>query len=513
MSLGNVLGAAAPIAAGYFLGPAAAGFTGGATSGAIAAGALTGAGIAALTGQDILTGGITGGLSGLGGGGLRGAADATKLASAGAGGGTTAGVNTITQAPMTNTLASQAGTFNPALTQSTGLPQLTGGTEYFAAKGMAPNMGQVNPITPNVVPNMAQVNPGAELGTGGYNPSTLGRGLDSAKAAFDEPGKFLENLGEGDKVMGAGKLALTSSGPIMAGLEPKYETFEEMRGDKYDPTRRLNLDELDTGIGAALKRDTGLRLVKEGGHIKGYKGGGPLSRLLESGNTQGTMTNTSTGQVTDMSGQSMLDMLRRAGVVKYEDGGAVAPVTSGESYDALIAIGYTPEGFKPTTGLGEGETPGTDAYAAGLDVPPGTELTAAGKYVYPIIPSYYYSGTPRRAFTPASTGGIKSLKDKAAGGMRTTTEATMAGGGYLETGGRIGDGMSDDIKARINNQQEARLSDGEFVVPADVVSHLGNGSSDAGAKRLYNMMDKIRQARTGTIKQGREINPERYMPA
>jgi hypothetical protein len=466
MSLGNVLGAAAPIAAGYFLGPAAAGFTGGATSGAIAAGALTGAGIAALTGQDILTGGITGGLSGLGGGGLRGAADATKLASAGAGGGTTAGVNTITQAPMTNTLASQAGTFNPALTQSTGLPQLTGGTEYFAAKGMAPNMGQVNPITPNVVPNMAQVNPGAELGTGGYNPSTLGRGLDSAKAAFDEPGKFLENLGEGDKV-----------------------------------------------IGAALKRDTGLRLVKEGGHIKGYKGGGPLSRLLESGNTQGTMTNTSTGQVTDMSGQSMLDMLRRAGVVKYEDGGAVAPVTSGESYDALIAIGYTPEGFKPTTGLGEGETPGTDAYAAGLDVPPGTELTAAGKYVYPIIPSYYYSGTPRRAFTPASTGGIKSLKDKAAGGMRTTTEATMAGGGYLETGGRIGDGMSDDIKARINNQQEARLSDGEFVVPADVVSHLGNGSSDAGAKRLYNMMDKIRQARTGTIKQGREINPERYMPA
>ena len=602
MSLGNVLGAAAPIAAGYFLGPAAASFTGGATSGAIAAGALTGAGIAALSGQDILTGGVMGGLSGLGGGGLRGAADVTKLASAGAGGGTTAGVNAITQAPMTNTLASQAGTFNPALTQSTGLPQLTGGTEYFAAKGMAPNMGQVNPITPNVVPNMAQVNPGAELGTGGYNPSTLGRGLDSAKAAFDEPGKFLENLGEGDKVMGAGKLALTSSGPIMAAFEPEVQTFDELRGDKYDPTRRLNLDEIDTGIGAALKRDTGLRLVKEGGHIKGYKGGGGLGlkSLMNSGNTQGTMTNTSTGQVTDMSGQSMLDMLRQAGVVKYEeggdvgmgapefikqenesyvtldndyrllmsgrlsweeyssnprnveyfrdemrrealdregeeaikyeDGGAVAPVTSGESYDALIAsgvhpmnamyaagftgeeLGYTPEGFKPTTGLGEGETPGTDAYAAGLDVPPGTELTAAGKYIYPIIPSYYY-GTSDRKITPTATGGIKSLKDMAAGGMRTTTGATMAGGGYLETGGRIGDGMSDDIKARINNQQEARLSDGEFVLPADVVSHLGNGSSDAGAKRLYSMMDRIRQARTGNSKQGKEIKAERYMPA
>jgi hypothetical protein len=51
------------------------------------------------------------------------------------------------------------------------------------------------------------------------------------------------------------------------------------------------------------------------------------------------------------------------------------------------------------------------------------------------------------------------------------------------------------------------------VVPADVVSHLGNGSSDAGAKQLYAMMDKVRQARTGRKSQGREINPRRYMPA
>jgi hypothetical protein len=89
----------------------------------------------------------------------------------------------------------------------------------------------------------------------------------------------------------------------------------------------------------------------------------------------------------------------------------------------------------------------------------------------------------------------------------------LAGGGYLETGGEVGDGMSDEIEATIEGEQEARLSDGEFVIPADVVSHLGNGSSDAGAKRLYEMMDKVRMARTGTKKQGKEINPERYMPA
>lgn len=74
------------------------------------------------------------------------------------------------------------------------------------------------------------------------------------------------------------------------------------------------------------------------------------------------------------------------------------------------------------------------------------------------------------------------------------------------------DGMADKIPARIDDQQEARLSHGEFVVPADVVSHLGNGNSEAGAKRLYEMMDRIRTARTGTKKQGKQINPNKFMP-
>jgi hypothetical protein len=76
-----------------------------------------------------------------------------------------------------------------------------------------------------------------------------------------------------------------------------------------------------------------------------------------------------------------------------------------------------------------------------------------------------------------------------------------------------GDGMSDDIPAVIGNKQPARLADGEFVIPADVVSHLGNGSSKAGAKQLYSMMDKVRSARTGNSKQGKQINPRKYIPA
>jgi hypothetical protein len=87
---------------------------------------------------------------------------------------------------------------------------------------------------------------------------------------------------------------------------------------------------------------------------------------------------------------------------------------------------------------------------------------------------------------------------------------SAAKGRYLKGDG---DGMSDSIPATINGKQPARLADGEFVIPADVVSHLGNGSSDAGAKRLYAMMDKVRVARTGKKKQAPAVKPEKYMAA
>ncbi len=96
----------------------------------------------------------------------------------------------------------------------------------------------------------------------------------------------------------------------------------------------------------------------------------------------------------------------------------------------------------------------------------------------------------------------------AAGGI-----ASLAKGGkprYLAGGT---DGMADDLPANIDGKQPARLSHGEFVIPADVVSHLGNGNSESGARRLYAMMKKIRRARTGNPKQGKQINPSKYLPA
>jgi hypothetical protein len=123
----------------------------------------------------------------------------------------------------------------------------------------------------------------------------------------------------------------------------------------------------------------------------------------------------------------------------------------------------------------------------------------------------------------AKGGHIKSMRSGGiTGAMGPDYNFGFAAGGAMPSmqyaaGGKLlngpGDGMSDDIKANIDGEQEARLADGEFVVPADVVSHLGNGSTKAGAQKLYAMMDRVRKARTGSTKQGREINPNKFIPA
>jgi hypothetical protein len=100
--------------------------------------------------------------------------------------------------------------------------------------------------------------------------------------------------------------------------------------------------------------------------------------------------------------------------------------------------------------------------------------------------------------------------------MLGITEGYAAGGMAQGQGYYLGgptDGMADLVPATIDGNQPAALSDGEFVIPADVVSHLGNGNSDAGAQQLYSMMDRVRTERTGTTKQGPEINPTKMMPA
>jgi hypothetical protein len=120
------------------------------------------------------------------------------------------------------------------------------------------------------------------------------------------------------------------------------------------------------------------------------------------------------------------------------------------------------------------------------------------------------------AALPAIPNAIEIAKQTYPEAAQQPAPTTLAAGGpamkqprYLRG---ITDGMEDKINTSIDDKQPAKLSHGEFVVPADVVSHLGNGNSDAGAKKLYQMMDRIRHARTGTKQQGKQINPDKFMP-
>ena len=130
--------------------------------------------------------------------------------------------------------------------------------------------------------------------------------------------------------------------------------------------------------------------------------------------------------------------------------------------------------------------------------------------------------SPPAAKRPTPLGKLNmptSAKSKGGGDVEAASGGIMHSslGGYAAGGNpRLlkgpGDGMSDNIPATINGRQPARLADGEFVIPADVVSHLGNGSTEAGAKHLHAMMNKVRKARTGNPKQGKQINAKKYMP-
>jgi hypothetical protein len=133
--------------------------------------------------------------------------------------------------------------------------------------------------------------------------------------------------------------------------------------------------------------------------------------------------------------------------------------------------------------------------------------------------------------TPAG-GGSGNTEEKVsggkAGGLMDIASAAAARGGNVQQynlggysdGGRLlrgpGDGVSDSIPATIGNRQPARLADGEFVIPARIVSEIGNGSTEAGARKLYAMMDRVQRARAKTTSKGKvakNTKSEQYLPA
>lgn len=182
-------------------------------------------------------------------------------------------------------------------------------------------------------------------------------------------------------------------------------------------------------------------------------------------------------------------------------GSGVGPLgtTGGKAFAAQSAMAAAPFAVTamqpPDYGSLDMESMKDDMKPREYSFNPGQFVAPTGEEFASGIENEFF--TPDRGFTRlAAQGGIMTLGNKS--------------GGYLDG---PGDGMSDSIPASIANKQPARLADGEFVIPADVVSHLGNGSSKAGAQHLYAMMDKVREARTGNPNQGKQINPNKYLPA
>jgi hypothetical protein len=115
--------------------------------------------------------------------------------------------------------------------------------------------------------------------------------------------------------------------------------------------------------------------------------------------------------------------------------------------------------------------------------------------------------------------GLDALVNRYSGEQRMAAGGLSSLGGYSD-GGRLlrgpGDGVSDSIPAVIGKRQPARLADGEFVVPARIVSEIGNGSTEAGARKLYAMMDRVQKARGKTVGKGKvakNTKAEKYLPA
>jgi len=177
---------------------------------------------------------------------------------------------------------------------------------------------------------------------------------------------------------------------------------------------------------------------------------------------------------------------------------------------AYVKPSYVLEAEKAAAGK---ETAKTDAAAGkSIDV-----LDAQGNLEKAYLRDdgfYYASGGNKfneKGTQVAAGGGLMAM---ARGGMSQFDLGGYSDGGRLLRG--PGDGVSDSIPATIGNKRPARLADGEFVVPARIVSELGNGSTEAGARKLYAMMDRVQAARRGSIGKGKvakNTRASKYLPA
>jgi hypothetical protein len=344
---------------------------------------------------------------------------------------------------------------------------------------------------------------GALLGAG---TGAIGGGIGGA---FSGAGATAAGGASGVGAGGAGS-AVSSLSPTVTGLagSAPASTFGSLAAPTAGTTfGSLAAPTAGTTFGSlAAPTTSGITslAVPTGSALTGTTAGGASSVLP--GNFTGFAPQLSNMALTTIGGTSALGAAMQAERDQYG-----MPDSSSYTGGPLNRFRYNPATYRPDV-----VSPPNPVYKPAYA--DGGIATLMGR------PSYPQSGIDRTQYAtpsqmPTSAEIVASDYDSR---VNPYSGEMMAKGGIADLGGYSdggrmlkgpGDGMSDSIPGVIGGRQPARLADGEFVVPADVVSHLGNGSTDAGAKQLYSMMDKVRKARTGKKVQGKEINPRKYMPA
>jgi hypothetical protein len=361
----------------------------------------------------------------------------------------------------------------------------------------------------------------AQGSMGATTGSNIARGIKEVASSPSAAGSFL-----GSNVGTIGSAAL----PLLVGDQQQGAGPAGYQSDEYD--ERLRKYKLSPNYQAYEAPRPNpyyqAQYAAEGGIMKLQGGGGPVERMSMMNtamNPQGGLypqgmidkTQYATPTQRPVSSELVMDtpgyersnpmLMAGGGIARYRSKGQVNVLQDYLDRQGQQQLSPLPESVGvPRTGIFRD----TDVDTAKKDA-----LTAA---MIRLGKANKAAGIKPMTLPKTSIRGLGDIS----GATQDTTEAAAGGtmrynlGGYSD-GGRMlkgpGDGMSDSIPATIAGKQPARLADGEFVVPADVVSHLGNGSTDAGAKKLYGMMDRIRKARTGKKKQAPAVKTARYMPA
>ena len=285
---------------------------------------------------------------------------------------------------------------------------------------------------------------------------------------------------------------------------------------------------VDAGGGISIEPGTGAAVKSGPTGIEGFQGGSTISTaknvvgvdpMITGKVGQNISFDPRTGEtfsfvpktLTTQTGQSINTGVGRASYSPYDTTAGTSTAPSGFGIDRLKAeaVGTGQRMADTFRGLTSGDIAAKELVTPALTTVGGIAATQAGD-------EYAKQQAEYKALTAADAEDKERKRKRILETLRANPYGYNKGGvsalppRYLDG---AGDGMSDSIKANIGGMQEARLADGEFVVPADVVADLGNGSSNAGAERLYSMMDRVRTARHGTTKQPPEINVNKTLPA